>query len=117
LYKDLPGTNWKLLGEAEFSFGTITDDLVHSWLVDTLRPLNLNARFVDKILASARLASERNNPSADGQDSDHIHVLIFTPVHISSPGQSWGFFRVEKKGGPPAENDTFDHAIAFYLYL
>ena len=116
-FEDLPGTNWKMVGEAEFPNGTTIGDLVHTWLVDTLRPLNLNARFLDKILASAHLATERNIQYADKQDSDPVHMLIFTPVDIPSHGQSWGFFRVEKEGDPPAENDNRHHAIAFYLYL
>ena len=116
-FEDLPGTDWKMYGEADFPIGTNIGDLVYAWLVDTLRPLNLNARFLEKILASAHLATERNIQYVDGQDSDHVHMLIFTPVDIPSHGQSWGFFRVEKKGDPPAENDTLDHAIAFYLYL
>ena len=116
-FEDLPGTDWKMFGEAEFPTGTTIDDLVHAWLVDTLRPLNLNARFLEKIVASAHHAVERNIQYADGQDSDHVHMLIFTPVDISSSEQSWGFFRVEKRGDPPVENETVDHAIVFYLYL
>jgi len=106
-----------MVGEAEFPIGTTMDDLVHTWLVDTLQPHNLNARLLEKIIESAHLASERNIQYVDGQDSDHVHMLIFTPLDIPSHGQSWGFFRVEKRGDPPGENDPHDHAISFYLYL
>lgn len=106
-----------MYAEAEFPIGASIDGLVHAWLVDGLRPLNLNATFLKKILESAHLATERIIQFADGQTSDHLHLLIFIPVDIPSHGQSWGFFRVERKGNPPVENPNLDHAIVFYLYL
>jgi hypothetical protein len=111
------GANWQLFGEIELPIGPLTDEAIQTWMVETLRPLNLNARFLEKILASAQQAAKRDFASADGKASGCIHLLIFTPRKSPTNGQTWGFFRMEKTPDPPAEHDALHHTIAFYLYL
>lgn len=107
-----PG-DWRLFGEIELPTGTAANDHINAWLVKTLRPLNLNGRFLDKILASAALAAS-GDPAAHEAAQGHMHVLVYMPEDSPSNGQSWGFFRVEKRGDP--QSADHDHAIAFYLY-
>lgn len=109
---DLPG-NWRLLGEIELPPAG-SSDRFQDWLVQALRPLNLNTRLVEKILASAQAAAE------DGA-AGHVHMLIYAPGEVPPGSGSWGFSRVEKRGDPQAADPHAAdhhgvHAIAFYLY-
>jgi len=110
---DLPG-NWRLLDEIELppagsSPANSAADRFHTWLVETLRPLDLNTRLVEKILASAQAAAE-------DRPAGHVHMLIYAPGEVPSGSGSWGFSRVEKRGDPQAADHNRVHAIAFYLY-
>jgi len=106
--------DWRLFGETKLPFSPDPADHLNTWLMETLRPLNLSKRFLDKLLESAKLAAG-GLPLVE-RAPDHVHMQIYTPVESTSNQRSWGFFRVEKKGDPQAADSTNFHAIAFYLY-
>jgi hypothetical protein len=107
---------WRLLGEVELLVSAAGNEPIYTWLVETLRPLDLNDRFLNKILASAELAAVHDPTPAVDAVHGYVHLLIYTPEDSLANGQSWGFFRVEKKGDPQSADHNHDHAIAFYLY-
>jgi hypothetical protein len=95
----------------------LSETPIKIWLVETLRPLNLKASFLDKILTSAQLSAENTLQSPAANRLKHIHLLLFTSAILPSEGQTWGFFRIEKIDHLVEENQLPDHAIEFYLYL
>ena len=112
---EFPG-DWRLFGEIELPVGAAIKDHIYIWLVETLRPLDLNDRFINKILASAELAALYDPTAAVEMPHGHMHVRIYVPEDNAPTGQTWGFFRVEKKGSPQSSEPNQDHAIVFYLY-
>ena len=112
--KEFPGV-WRLFGEIELPVGAVINDHISTWLVETLRPLALNEHFINKVLASAGLALMDDSLSVIEMRHGHVHILIFIPEDSPSNGQSWGFFRVERKGDPQSAKPNY-HTIAFYLY-
>jgi hypothetical protein len=112
---EVPGS-WRLLGEIELLVGAAGNDHIYMWLVETLRPLKLNDRFLNKILASAELAAVVDRRAGIEAAHEPMHLLIYTPEDSPSNGQSWGFFRVEKKSDLQSADLNPKHAIAFYLY-
>lgn len=112
---EFPG-NWRLLGEMELPLSTPINNPVYAWLVETLRPLDLNHRFLNKIIASTQHALLHDFKTATEAGHSHVHLLIYTPEDNPSNGQSWGFFRVEKKGDWQSGRANMDHAVVFYLY-
>lgn len=113
--KDFPGL-WRLFGEIELPVGAAINDHIATWLVETLRPLDLNVHFINKVLASAELASVYDSLSTIEAGHGHLHIQIFIPEDSQSNGQSWGFFRVERKGDPQLAEPNHDHTVTFYLY-
>jgi hypothetical protein len=113
--KDIPGV-WRLFGEIELPVGAAINDHISTWLVETLRPLDLNDHFINKVLASAELASVYDSLSAIEAGYGQIHIQTFIPEDSQSNGHSWGFFRVERKGDPKSAEPKHYHTIAFYLY-
>ena len=111
---EYPG-EWQLFGEINLIADFSTNNHINTWLVETLRPLKLNVRFLDKILASAALAA-RSDPASDEAAPEQVRLLVYMSEESQSNGQSWGFFRVEKKGDPHSSEPNQDHVIAFYLY-
>ena len=110
------GADWQLLGEIELPGGSIAGDLIQTWLFETLRPLNLNERFLKKILASARHEAERDIQPEASKESGQIHVLIFTPGTSQTKGQTWGFSRIDKMEHRPPDQNAPVRVIEFYLY-
>ena len=111
------GANWHILGELELAIESIAGDATHAWLTDVLHPLNLRADFLNKILTSAQLATERAVQAESIIRSEHIHVVVFVPPGPILPKRNWGFFRVEKIENTADGNVDPEHAIEFYLYV
>ena len=115
--KNSSRVDWQLLGKHTITRQSLSETPINIWLVETLRPLNLKASFLDKILTSAQLSAENTLQSPSATRFEHIHLLIFTSAMLSFDGETWGFFRIEKIDGLVEENQSPDHAIEFYLYL
>jgi hypothetical protein len=113
---EFSGANWQLLGEIELPHDSIAGDLIQTWLFETLRPLNLNERFLKKFLASARHEVERDIQSESSKDYGQFHVLLFAPGIRQNKDQSWGFCRIDKMEHRPTDNNTSVRVIEFYLY-
>ena len=109
-------SGWHLYGELELPASANARSLLQTWLVETLHPLSLNASFLEKIFTSSRLSVDRTLQSPVGKQSKHIHILIFASVHQPLPGNTWGFFVIEKIENTSNENHIPAHAIEFYLY-
>jgi hypothetical protein len=110
-----PGTSWQILGELTLPAGSNAGESIHAWLTEILNPLHLPMGMMEKILRSAQETAGRiAQPEAK---LEHIHFLVFAPVHHTSKGQTWGFFRIEKIEQANPFTDAPDHAIEFYLYL
>lgn len=111
-------TDWQTLGELELPVGLSADAAINAWLIEILRPLDLQAEFQHKILKSAQDAAARIlQAGMVEQEMDHIHLLAFAPGEHSSKPRTWGFFRIEKIESVTAGKKFPDHAIEFYLYL
>jgi hypothetical protein len=110
-----PRDDWKILAELELPAGSKIEDIIHARLIHILKPLNLHADFVHKILKSAQEAAARAFQVDGTMKSDHIHLVIYTQPEPASNGRNWGFFRIEKTEGA-ADTDFQNHAIEFYLY-
>jgi hypothetical protein len=115
--KESKDVDWQLLGKYTLTRQSLPDNLIRTWLVETLSPLNLKASFLDKVLTSAQLSAENTLQSPSANRFNHIHLLIFTSAMLPFDGETWGFFRIEKIDGRVEENQSPDHAIEFYLYL
>ena len=113
---EMSGAKWQLLGETKLPVGSGAEESLQPWLVETLRHLNLNAGFLNKILASAQLSAENAMQAAAANQHEHIHLLFFATPFTLASGQNWGFFRVEKVESRPAGKGLPDHSIEFYLY-
>lgn len=113
---EFSGANWQLFGELELSVGAGAGSLIQTWLLDTLSPLHLSAGFLNKILASARLALETTLQAEAGNQIECIRLLVYTLQDHSSDGQSWGFCRIEKGLSSPAARQSHVAAIEFFLY-
>lgn len=111
------GTNWHILGELKLTIEAIAGNTTHAWLTDVLHPLNLHADFLNKILTSAQLATERTVQAASIIKSEHIHLIVFVPSGPILQKRNWGFFRVEKIENTADGNADPEHAIEFYLYM
>ena len=100
-------SGWKLLGELELPAGSRAEERMKAWLVEVLRPLDLQEDFLDRMLRSARAVGVERLAEAGP-----VHLLVYAPPGLPE-GQSWGFFRIEK-----AWNKSLSrHSIEFYLYL
>jgi hypothetical protein len=106
--------NWRLFGELALSNVADSDEQIHSWLKEILRPLSLHPEFLERIARSARDAAARAlQPELK---LAHIHLKIFGPRESNKSGQTWGFFRVEKVESVHEGDDSASHAVEFYLY-
>lgn len=107
---------WRLFGELELPAASGANATIQVWLVDMLASLHLRADFVERLLNSALEAAVRILQSNTGSSIGHIHLSIFAPNEIASPGSTWGFFRIEKIDSTDLGKDHPDHAVEFYLY-
>jgi len=110
-----PVTDWQIQGELELPVGSNTDDTLNTRLTEILKPTNLPAEFLSRILKSAQDSTARILQIETMQRYEHIHLLIFIKNDQKSKGQAWGFFRVEKVDNSTATIAP-NHAIEFYLY-
>lgn len=109
-------SGWQVLGELQLMLGTDVYDTVSKWLVVILSRLEIHEDFLSKVLKSAQEALSRAMPTAIDSRFEHLHLLVFAPMDLSSRRQSWGFFRIEKVERAP-DTANPDHTIEFYLYL
>ena len=112
-----PGPNWQILGELELPIGVSMDDAIHAWLMELLSPLNLYEDILNKIRMSAQNVTTRIPQVETRMKFEHIHLTVYVPANLTSKGQSWGFFRVERIINATTDVTVPDHAIDFYLYL
>ena len=113
---EISGTDWQVLGNLELPIGSGTDDVIASWLVETLSPLNLHTDFLNKVLKSAQEATARAMQAEVVIQFKHVHLLVFAPPDHTPSSDNWGFFRIEKVENA-RDQDYPNHAIEFYLYL
>ena len=110
----ISSAGWRLLGE--FKLSSAADPVVSPWLDVILRPLELQADFIAKVVKSAQAAITRLMQLEDSAPLDHLHILVFVTADLEVKRQSWGFFRIEKVGTAEG-NAHHDHTIELYLYL
>lgn len=111
-----PSTGWKLFGELDLPPDPGADQILGTWLPETLNNLDLPASFASKILATAQQSVERARQVPAGTRSSSIRLLFFTPENSPPSGQTWGFFSMEKMATEPAGQSEQNSAIEFYLY-
>lgn len=115
------GTDWHILGEFELPIGVETDNLLNTWLVKTLDPLELHMDFLSKVAKSAQeVAILVMKPERVRMEFEHIHLRVFAPRTKYSKlreEQPWGFFRIVKVGMSTNNAKLDDLAIEVYLYL
>lgn len=114
---NLSKSGWRILGELELPIGAEADSVVSAWLTQILNPLNLHTDFLNKVLKSAQDAAARAMQVDNLMKFRHIHLLAFAPADVTSMGETWGFFRIEKVGSSLGRENPFEHSIEFYLYL
>jgi hypothetical protein len=111
------GADWQSLGELELLVDSDAAQKVHLWLTESLKPLELQEDFINKVLKSAQGAVARIIQVESVMKFEHIHISLLVPPAQTLTRQSWGFFRDEKlinsADGPvmPVQR------ITFYLYL
>jgi hypothetical protein len=124
-----PGS-WQLFGEIELPAGSTNGHFIGAWLEETLRPLHLNNRLLNTIIASAAEAVDGGSAEQTADDGtaalavgvpmetdfEPLQLRIYVFDDSLSSGKSWGFFRVEKKGDTLSPAGRRERAIAFYLY-
>lgn len=113
----IPGADWQALGELELSAGSDANAVIGTWLTEILIPLSLQSDFIDRVLKSAQDVAGRCIQAEKMTAFEHIHLLVFAPWNNDAHGKTWGFFRIEKAGTHPANENSCDHSIEFYLYL
>ena len=111
---DITGANWVFFGEFAAPVEQSMDQQMDTWLAETLRPLNLKTDLLEKVIASAQKATRAQ--SKDDPETGQLYIQVYATSAVKVPGQTWGFFRTEKKDGS-AENEPRRHTITFYLYL
>ncbi len=110
------GAEWQLLGELEMSGGDDIHAVLEPWLAALVRPLDLPVDFIERLSKSVEESAARALRDPGRQTARHVHLLIFGPEQSASPGQFWGFYRIEKAATRPAAEQGSTHAIAYYLY-
>lgn len=111
-----PNTDWQILGELELPIGSNAQNTLYAWLTEIIRPLNMQAELVNKIIASAQDAVARAVHAEILLKFEHIHLTVFVPSERKEKEQAWGFFRLEKIEDTKQKLTGGDHAIEFYLY-
>jgi len=110
--------NWQVLGELELPDGSAVHDRLDTWLEEILSPLILHADMVNKIKISAQEAAERTTPLEQQTGNlRSVHLLVLSPAGYASNGQTWGFFRIEKRDVARTDDEFQRYVIEFYLYL
>jgi hypothetical protein len=107
---------WQLLGETELRAGS-NAHTIGTWLVEQLTPLNLQPEFVKQLWNSAQEVTMRALDSNTSMDFEHVHVSVFAPSELTTHGNIWGFFRIEKIDSTEPNKHHPEHAVEFYLYL
>ena len=113
---NLPASGWHVLGEIELTVGIDPDRNIRAWLTGILTPLHLHEDFLNKVLMSAQEYALRALENTDTGHS-HIHLAILVQKGHRSPGNTWGFFRIEKIDNAEHKASHPDHTVEFYLYL
>lgn len=90
---------------------------VNTWLVEALAPLNLEARFSQRILDSAADAAQRLAACGTALTEALVHLILSGPEGVWGERQTWGFFRIEKLEGLGSGAAESDHSIELYLYI
>lgn len=111
-------SGWQILDELKLPIGTEDEGVINTWLAEILKPLNLQAGFISRILKSAQDAMARYKASTGSAiEIGYIHLLVFAPLIHMLDGKTWGFFRVEKIENAREVTHPPDHSIEFYLYI
>ena len=99
--------------ETQSSASTETvEQIVESWLTESLQPLALPLNFAAKVLASAQDAS-----ACIAAETANIRLQVFIPAIQAEHGQTWGFFRTVKNEDTAAGRGGSTQVISFYLYV
>jgi hypothetical protein len=109
--------NWQFLGELELPVDSDAVQTVHLWLTESLKPLELQEDFMNKILKSAQGAVARIIGVEAVREFEHIRIILLVPPEQMLTGQSWGFFRDEKLIDAAEGPVMHVQRITFYLYL
>lgn len=89
---------------------------LHTWLIELLQPLDLQAELVNKIIASAQDAFARTHHPEITFQFEQIHLVIFIPSKRDARKKAWSFFRLDKIEDTQDEQTGSEHAVEFYLY-
>jgi hypothetical protein len=111
---DTTGACWVFFGEFEAPVEQNMTQSMCTWLAETLRPLHLKADFLEKVITSAQKAAEGGFGGDPG--TGRLTIRVYANSASQASGQTWGFFRTEKKDRPPAD-EPYRKSITFYLYL
>lgn len=109
--------NWQFLGELELPVDPDAVQTVRLWLTESLKPLELQEDFMNKILKSAQGAVARIIGVESVMESEHIHIILLIPPTHTLTSESWGFFRDEKRIDAAEGAVMHVQRITFYLYL
>lgn len=112
----LADSDWQFLSELELRVVDNAEHLVHAWLTECLKSLDLREDFMKRVLRSAQGAIRRSARSESGLQFESIHIILFIPPTHGLGGQAWGFFRVEKPGETVQDAVSPGQTIALYLY-
>lgn len=112
----LTDADWQFLGKLELRVAADAEQKVHVWLIEALKPLDLQEDFVHKVLRSAQGAVARL-VHAESIEFEHIHITLFVPPQLTRKDRSWGFFRIEKSMVTAEDHVVHGRMIALYLYL
>lgn len=111
-------SDWQILGQLTLPAGMDVDviEMISAWLPETLRPLQLQGEFLEKVVHSAQQALKTIDLAGKGAKFGHYHLLVFAQAHSTDLPNTWGFFRIEKIVDAIPDTIHSGHAIEIYLY-
>ena len=117
-HNPLPRTDWQSLGELQLRVGSNPNATINQWLTKILGPFSMPDDLVSKILRSIEDAAVRilSPDIAEGQ-FEYLDIVVLAPAGLAMQGQTWGFFRIERRSTDSEIESAKGHCVEYYLYL
>lgn len=109
-------SNWQFLGDLKLPVTSISNSVLQDFLYNLLSTLSLDGDLSVKIFKTLLNVITRISSTHVENQTDQIHLKLFSSTLDEKSESPWGYFLVEKGKKSIGNSEFINYAIDVYLY-